>query len=208
MGSLAVVPKSGPAVKSDETPEGIEKRNEHKANSFAAIQWGSEHGHHFPAPVKVCQAKDKPVNSGEAPEAKGNEPNVTLGNLKSCSNECAHCDKGEEQVKKAGVSEMGEVKPAGRAILNGGGARSGAGIVVAESGFRNGLLRIFPVGFGEKTKNRAGFLFVRSVIPPDQSVFSDFRTDGEFLQAAEIQGAVFFSAEFTEPPCRSLWSGL
>ena len=72
-------------------------------------------------------------------------------------------------MKKAGVSEMGEVEPAGWAILNGGGARSGVGIVVAESGFRNGPLRIFPVGlgFGEKTKNRAGFLFVRSVTLPD-----------------------------------------
>ena len=144
--------------------------------------------HHFPAPVKVCKAKDKPVNSGDAPEAKGNEPNVMLGNLKSASNECAHCDKGEEQVKKAGVSKMGEVKPAGWAILNVGGARSVAGIVVAELGFRNGVLRISPLGFGfgEKTKNRAGFLFVRSVTLPDQSVFSDFLTDGELLQAAEI----------------------
>jgi hypothetical protein len=96
VGSLAVIPKSGPAVKSDETPEGIEKRDEHKANSFAAIELGSEHVHHVPAPMKVCQAKDKPVNSGDASEAKSNEPNVTFGNLKGSSNQCAHCDKGEE----------------------------------------------------------------------------------------------------------------
>lgn len=86
MGSLAVIPKFGPAVKSDETPEGIEKRNEHKANSFTAIELGSEHVHHVPAPVQVCQAKDKPVNSGDASEAKGNEPNVPLGNLEGSSN--------------------------------------------------------------------------------------------------------------------------
>ena len=73
------------------------------------------------------------MNSGDASEAKGNEPNVPLGNLEGSSNQCAHCDKGEEQVKKAGGSEMGEVEPAGWAILNGGGARSGVGIVVAES---------------------------------------------------------------------------
>ena len=105
---------------------------------------------------------------------------------------------------------MGEVEPAGWAILNGGGARSGVGIVVAESGFRNGLLGTCPFGFGlgKQTENRAGFLFARFVTLPDQSVFADFLTDSEFLQAAEIQGAVDFSAELTEPPCRSLWSGL
>lgn len=96
VGSLAVIPKSGPAVEGNETPEGIEKWNEHKANSFAAIKLGPEHVHHVPAPVKVCQAKDKPVNAGDASEAKSNDPNVALGNLKGSSNQCAHCDKGEE----------------------------------------------------------------------------------------------------------------
>ena len=113
-------------------------------------------------------------------------------------------------MKKAGGAEVGEVEPAGWAILNGGGARSGVGIVIAESRFRNGLLGVCSFGFGpgKQTKNCAGFLFVRAVTFPDQSVFGDFLTDSEFLQASEIQGAVDFSAELTEPPCRSFWSGL
>ncbi len=61
--SLAVIPKLGPAVEGDKTPEGIEEGEDHEADRFASVQRCSEHVHHVPSTMEIRQTEADPVGN-------------------------------------------------------------------------------------------------------------------------------------------------
>lgn len=139
--------------------------------------------HHIPAAMKIGQSEDEPVNAGESSETECDDPDVAVRDLKGPDKEATHDGEGEEEVREAGSAEVGQVKSPRRAVVNGGGARRGVGIFVAEPRFRNRLRRDFFFGLclGKQAEDIGGFLFVRVVTFPDQRFFADLLGGCEFL---------------------------
>lgn len=56
----AMVPELGPTKEHNEAPEGIEDREEEKANRFRPIEGSTEHVHHLPGAMEISASESDP----------------------------------------------------------------------------------------------------------------------------------------------------